>query len=66
MITINDINESERNRVVIKKGKIVCIFCEKNKTKISEYGMLRACTKCEGRKRGPTISIDEPNGRRSY
>jgi len=67
MPKITDINEAERDRAKVNsKGIVLCIHCEKYPAKISEYGMLRACSKCEGIQRGPTVSIDEPSGRRSY
>jgi uncharacterized CHY-type Zn-finger protein len=67
MPKLKDINEAERDRAKVNsKGIVLCIHCEKYPSKISEYGMLRRCTHCEGMKFGPTVSIDEPSGRRSY
>jgi uncharacterized CHY-type Zn-finger protein len=67
MPKIEDLNESERSRAKVNKnGIVLCLMCGKNPAKISEYGMLRRCSHCEKLKFGPTISIDEPSGRRSY
>ena len=67
MPKISDLNESERSRAKVNsKGIVLCLECENYPAKISEYGMLRRCSHCEKLKFGPTISIDEPSGRRSY
>lgn len=67
MPKIEDLNESERSRAVVNKdGEVLCLHCNKNKAKISEYGMLRKCDECEKKTFGPIVSISEPSGRRTY
>lgn len=67
MPKIEDINESERDRVKVDKdGIVLCLWCEKNPAKVSEYGMLRKCDECSKLNFGPTVRIDEPSGRRTY
>lgn len=67
MVKISDLNEAERERAKVnKKGEVLCIECEKYPAKISEYGMLRKCSECEGKTFGPTVMINESGGRKSY
>lgn len=67
MPKIEDLNESERDRAKVNdKGIVLCLHCNKNPAKISEYGMLRKCDECEKKTFGPIVSINEPSGRRSY
>lgn len=67
MPKIKDLNESEKDRAIIdKNGIVLCLHCEKNPAKISEYGMLRKCDECEKERFGPMVTISEPNGMRSY
>ena len=65
---ISDLNPLERKRVKVdKKGTVLCLWCEKNPAKVSEYGILRRCNECEKIKDyNVIVSIDEPGGRRSY
>jgi uncharacterized protein YuzB (UPF0349 family) len=64
---LSDLNESERLRAKVdKNGTVLCIWCEKNPAKVSEYGMLRKCDECSKEKYNVMISIDEPSGRRTY
>ena len=67
MPKIEDLNESERDRAKVNdKGIVLCLHCNKNPAKISEYGMLRKCDECSKLNFGPIVSISEPSGRRSY
>lgn len=68
MAKLNDLNDNEKIRAVLDKdGNVLCLYCEKNLAKISEYGMLRKCDACEKIKDyNVMVSIDEPNGRRMY
>lgn len=67
MIRLQDINEAERDRAKVnKKGEVLCLHCEKYPAKISEYGMLRKCSNCEGKQFGPTVMINESGGRKYY
>lgn len=67
MPKIEDLNESERDRAKVNdKGIVLCLHCNKNPAKISEYGMLRKCDECSKLNFGPIVSINEPSGRRSY
>ena len=68
MPKISDLNESERSRAKVNsKGEVLCLWCEKNPAKVSEYGMLRRCNECEKIKDyNVMVMIDEPSGRRSY
>lgn len=67
MPKIEDLNESERDRAKVNsKGIVLCLHCEKNPAKISEYGMLRKCDECSKEKYNVMVMIDEPSGRRSY
>lgn len=64
---LSDLNESERSRAKVdKNGNVLCLMCGKNPAKVSEYGMLRKCPSCEKEKYNVMVSIDEPNGRKSY
>lgn len=67
MPKLTDLNEDERTRCKVNsKGEVLCIYCNKNPAKISEYGMLRKCDECSKLNFGPIVSINEPSGRRSY
>ena len=64
---LSDLNESERLRAKVDKdGNVLCIWCNKNPAKVSEYGMLRKCETCEKEKYNVMVSIDEPSGRKMY
>lgn len=63
---IEDLNESEKHRAKLDKdGNVLCIECEKNLAKISEYGMIRRCDECANKKYF-FVSMDEPGGRKYY
>lgn len=48
MLKLSDLNESERQRAKVdKNGEVLCLWCEKNPAKVSEYGMIRKCDECE-------------------
>lgn len=67
MPKLSDLNESERSRAKVdKNGTVLCLQCEKNPAKVSEYGMLRKCDECSKEKYHVMVSIDEPSGRRTY
>lgn len=67
MAKLNDLCISEKKRAILdKRGNVLCLFCEKNLAKVSEYGMIRKCTKCSKLTFGPMVSMDEPGGRKSY
>lgn len=68
MPKLKDINESERDAVVDKKGNILCPLCQKRQAIITDYGMIRKCKSCQSIKSDyhVMVSIQEPNGMRTY
>lgn len=64
---LKDLDESEKLRAKTNsRGEILCLHCNKNPAKISEYGMLRKCDECSKEKYNVMVMIDEPSGRRTY
>ena len=64
---LSDLNKSERLRAKVDKNvTVLCLQCQKNPAKVSEYGMLRKCDECSKLNFGPIVRIDEPSGRRTY
>ena len=64
---LNEINESERDRAKLDKdGNVLCLHCEKNLAKISEYGMLRKCDECENKSHAPMVRTMEHGKMKIY
>jgi uncharacterized CHY-type Zn-finger protein len=67
MAKLTDLNECERERAKVnKKGVVLCLQCEKYPAKISEYGMLRKCTRCQKERFGPMVRTMEGGVMKNY
>ena len=63
---LSDLDKSERSRAKVNsKGEVLCLMCEKNPARVSEYGMLRKCIECEKERFGPMVVCDDQCGRKT-
>lgn len=64
---LSDLNDQEIIEAVLDdKENVLCPICKKRLAIVTEYGMIRTCTKCERPKCNIMVSIDEPGGRKYY
>lgn len=63
---LSDLADHERkNAIWDKDDNVICPYCEKRLAKVTKYGMIRPCKKCENHPRDTLfISHDDCCGRR--